>query len=88
MMYGNDMAWGWGWMALMPLLWIGVLAVVVWLIVRLTRSTDAGAHRVDQAPQPRETAQEILDLRFASGEIDATVYSETRARLAGREPGS
>jgi putative membrane protein len=83
MMYGN---WGgWGWMMLMPLLWIGLVAVIVWAAVRV-----AGPSTGDRAAgQPRrETPQEILDRRFASGEIDADAYTRARDRLAGRQPGS
>lgn len=87
MMYGN---WnGWGWMMLMPLLWIAVLAVAVWAVVKLTRNTDDHMRRpVDDRSPRRETPQEILDRRYASGEIDADVYTEARARLAGLRPGS
>ncbi|WP_235999255.1 SHOCT domain-containing protein [Qaidamihabitans albus] len=70
-------------MAVMPLLWIALIAVIVWAAVRL-------AHRDHSAPGPRdrETPQETLDRRFASGEIDTDTYTQARARLAGREPGS
>jgi putative membrane protein len=33
-MYWNG---GWAWMAFMPLLWIALIGVVVWAVVRLTR---------------------------------------------------
>lgn len=36
---------------------------------------------------PRERPEEILDRRFASGEIDADTYSEARKRLAAHRPG-
>ena len=80
MMYGN---WsGWGAMMLMPLVWIAVLAVIVWAAVRVAvRSGDRPA----DAPR-RETPHEILDRRFAVGEIDADAYTLARDRLAGRPP--
>jgi putative membrane protein len=79
MMYGWGV--GWGWMMLMPLLWIALLAVIVWAVVRLVQRP------ADRAVQPRrETPQEILDRRYACGEIDADTYTQARARLAGREP--
>ncbi|MGW7261028.1 hypothetical protein [Streptomyces sp. NPDC054834] len=34
----------------------------------------------------RETPEEILDRRFASGEIDADAYPEARERLAAHRP--
>ncbi|MFW6201111.1 MAG: SHOCT domain-containing protein [Gemmatimonadota bacterium] len=61
-------AWGWGMMFFMMLFWIAVIALVVWLIVRLTRGDGApggtgGAVRGDRA-------EEILRERYARGEID------------------
>lgn len=81
MMYG---AWGgWGWMMLMPLLWITLIGVIVWAVMKIVQRDDRTA-----ALARRETPQEILDRRFASGEIDSDSYAQTRARLAGKEPGS
>jgi putative membrane protein len=69
-------------MALMPLLWIALIGVIVWAAVKLTQRPSDQA-----APGPwRETPQEILDRRFASGEIDADAYSRARDQLAGRQP--
>jgi putative membrane protein len=34
---------------------------------------------------PRETPQEILDRRLASGEIDPDAYTQARAVLAGKQ---
>jgi putative membrane protein len=82
MMYGG---WGgWGWIMLMPLLWIALIGVIVWAVVRLTQRPP------DQAAQPRretprETPREILDRRFASGEIDADAYTRARDTLAGKD---
>jgi putative membrane protein len=78
-MRGDWYGWGWGWMMLMPLLWIALIGVISWAVIRVVgRPSDRAADK------PRETPQEILDRRFASGEIDADVYSEARDRLAGR----
>lgn len=80
------MMWGYGsggwWMMLMPLLWIALVAVVVWAVVRVLQ-TGSGGGRPDAR---RETPLEILDRRYALGEIDDTTYAATRARLTGREP--
>ncbi|AXY49205.1 SHOCT domain-containing protein [Rhodococcus ruber] len=86
MMYGNGV--GWGWMMLMPLLWIVLIGVIVWAVVSLTRRpTDRTADPRHRAA-PRETPREILDRRFASGEIDAEAYTQARAHLADRDRGS
>jgi putative membrane protein len=87
MMYGGD-GWGWSVMMLMPLLWITLLGVIIWAVVRLTQPGGREHGSADQGTARRESPQEILDRRFASGEIDAETYTQTRDRLAGREPGS
>lgn len=81
MMYGDN-GWAWSVMVLMPLLWVALLAAIVWAVVRLAQP---GARPRET---PRETPQEILDRRFASGEIDEQAYLAARDRLAGREPRS
>ncbi len=82
-MYGYGT--GWGWMVLMPLVSIAVLGVVIWAVVRLVQRP---GDRQPSAGARRETPQEILDRRFASGEIDADTYTQARARLSGRAPSS
>ncbi|GHE38767.1 hypothetical protein GCM10018771_18990 [Streptomyces cellulosae] len=77
---------GWAWMAFMPLLWIVLIGLVVWAVVRLTQH---GGGRDDgrEGREPwRETPEEILDRRFASGEIDVDAYTEARERLATHRP--
>jgi putative membrane protein len=86
MMYGN--AVGWGWMVLMPLLWIALLAVIIWAVIRLVQPGTPVRRPPGDGRARRETPQEILDRRFASGEIDADAYAEARERLAGRTPGA
>jgi putative membrane protein len=79
MMYGDDRGWGWM-MVVMPLLWIGVTALIVWAVVRVAARPSA---------QPAgETPQEILDRRLARGEIDLDAYSAAKSVLAGDGPRS
>ncbi|MFJ2720224.1 SHOCT domain-containing protein [Streptomyces sp. NPDC087437] len=79
-------------MAFMPLVWIVLLGLLVGLVVRLTRPpTDRGSGQgpgraPPETPPPPETPEEILDRRFASGEIDADTYTEARERLAAHRP--
>lgn len=78
---------GWVWMTLMPLLWIALIGLLVWAVMRLTQHS-AGRHdSAELRTAPRETPEEILDRRFASGEVDADTYSEARKRLAAHRPG-
>jgi putative membrane protein len=81
MMWGYGPGWAWM-MIVMPIVWIGLLAVVAWAVVRVIRPQGDGYGRTH-----RESPQEILDRRFASGEIDGDTYTRMRAHLAGKEPG-
>jgi len=80
MMYGDG--WGWGWMmVLVPVLWIALTAVIVWAVVKaVQRPAGPGS-----GEPRRETPQEILDRRFAAGEIDADTYTQAKARLADQD---
>lgn len=79
--------WGWGGMGaigwiLMPLFWIALIALIVWAVTRLLHARGGqGESRIERR---EETPQEILDRRFASGEIDTSAYEQMRARLAER----
>jgi putative membrane protein len=81
MMYGDDGGWGWM-MVVGPLLWIALIAAAVWVVVTVIRR--ATGPTVD--PTPRESPQEILDRRFASGEIDADTYAKVRSALMEGRP--
>jgi putative membrane protein len=71
------MEWGseWGWMGAvwMLLFWATVVALVVWAVSRL--SGPQTTHR---------RAEEILEERFARGEIDAKELDERRRELVRR----
>jgi putative membrane protein len=76
-MYGYGI--GWGWMVLMPLAWIILFGLIVWAVLRLTPrgpGRDAGTAR-------RESAREVLDRRYAAGEIDGDDYRSMRGDLDG-----
>ncbi len=76
-MWGDHM--GGGWMVFWWLLGLAVVAVVVWAAIRL-------ANRPPQPPSApprdrRESAEEILERRYARGEIDREQYREMRDEL-------
>ncbi|MFI9650671.1 SHOCT domain-containing protein [Streptomyces sp. NPDC052040] len=78
---------GWAWMTFIPLLWIILIVLGVWAVIRLTHATtgDTSHRRHSWADDgPRETPEEILDRRYASGEIDTDAYTEAREHLAAR----
>lgn len=71
--------WMWLWGTLMMLLWVAVIGVVAWLVIRF-----AAAHRADTpglAATGRGRAREILAERYAHGEIDSAEYDERLAKL-------
>ena len=75
----TDYGVGWGpglGMLMMLLVWGGLIAFGVWAIARVTRS--------QERPPSSESPRQILDRRFAAGEIDAEHYAEARHVLESR----
>jgi uncharacterized membrane protein len=77
--------WGWhdggtpyGWMIAMMLGWAVLIAVAVWAVVALTRRTDRTDGPAAAPPQP---ARQVLDGRFAAGEISQQEYLAARRLL-------
>ena len=79
--WGPEMMWGWGWYGMIfgPLYMMLVLAIVVAVAVLLVRWLAGPWH----GPPPGRTALDILNERFARGEIDKEEFEERR-RLLGR----
>ncbi len=71
--------WDTGWWVLMPLLWVALIALIVWALVQL--SSGRGDRRLEREEWPRE----ILDRRLARGEIDPDAYEALRAKLPGAD---
>jgi len=76
--YGGGMGWA-GWLG-MGLFWLGLIAVIVLLVVRLLPGAGPGGPG-QGGPRP-DSPEEILDRRFAQGEIDVEAYQKQRAALA------
>lgn len=74
----HDWGWGWGGMWLGPLFMIAWLALLVAVIVLLVRWLGGGSFGVGS---PFRTPREILDERFAKGEIDQEEYEKRRKAL-------
>jgi len=89
--------WGWGWHGmtrgpmffggcLMFLLVIAIIALVVWLIVRLVHSASSKPAQTPQAaPQPQlpqtDPVLDTLRRRLAEGAITAQEFDELRQKL-------
>jgi putative membrane protein len=71
-----------GWLA-MVVFWLILLALIVWLVVRLVPSSGATMHAGGESPL------EILDRRLARGELDLETWQAQRAALiAARKNGT
>ncbi|THV41551.1 SHOCT domain-containing protein [Glycomyces buryatensis] len=83
---GPGMMGGWIWGLFMLLFWAGFIALIIWAVLRFSKSGAMAAHRPPFTPMQHGTAREILDRRYATGEIDAATYEDMRARLEGSAP--
>jgi putative membrane protein len=72
-----DGGWGWGGWLLGTVVMIAFWALVVWAIVSATRHSGRGG-------SDERTAEDVLDERFARGEIDADEYEQRRRVLRTR----
>jgi putative membrane protein len=73
--YGGGMGLG-AWL-FMGTFWVALLVLIVWLVVRLLPADSRAA-----AGRSAESPEDILDRRFARGEIDEHTYAAQRAALA------
>lgn len=74
---GNGFGWGIG-IIIMPLFWLLFAAALVWVVRAMV---DRGAVR-DGPRRPPETPLEILQRRYARGEIDRAEFEQKRKDLA------
>jgi putative membrane protein len=82
------MMWGygfsWGGMLLSMALWIALLVVVVWAIIRWLdrRTSPSGSINTSTPPAlANPSALEIHGQRYARGEIDTETFEQMRERL-------
>ncbi len=82
-MYG----YGFDWLSMFltsfgMVLWIALLVVLVWAVIRwLDRKTTKPIPPSTGTPLTDPTALEILQQRYARGEIDTATYEQIRERL-------
>jgi putative membrane protein len=72
----NGSGWGAG-MVIMVVFFVALIALAVWAVVRLSS-------RSDEPGRSAESPRQILDRRFASGELDEAQYAQGRRVLEGR----
>ncbi|MET4705789.1 SHOCT domain-containing protein [Frigoribacterium sp. UYMn621] len=79
MMWGNGYTMAWGWPVGLLML-AAIVLLVIWAVRAFAGGTDRGGQREDAAVAPGQgewsQARQILDDRFAKGELDATEYRE------------
>ncbi len=81
------MHWWWGqgtqvpWigMILGPIMMIGTLVLTIVIAMYIARAFGFGSY----APPPTKTARDILDERFARGEIDREEYLDRKKHISG-----
>ena len=81
MMWYGGPGWGWGWLV-MSLMMLAFLVLLVLGGIALYRSVrDGERRREDHRDQDKRTAEQVLDERFARGEIDVEEYTRRREVL-------
>ena len=74
---GFGMGWGIVMMVAMLVFIAVVVGAIIWLILRLVRDREPGR----AAAHAPSSAIEVLERRYAAGEIDADAYRERRSTL-------
>ena len=72
-MMGWESGWGWVGAVWMLLFWVLLVILIVWVVSRVTGPQTTHRH-----------AEEILEERFARGEIDRQEFEERRRELSKR----
>jgi len=81
MMWYGGPGWGWGWLV-MSLMMLAFLVLLVLGGIALYRGVrDGERRREDRGDQAKRTAEQVLDERFARGEIDVEEYTRRREVL-------
>jgi putative membrane protein len=82
--YNDHMDWddgaAWVMVTMMILITVAVVGGIVWAILSASRSPDRAAHGPATSAGPN--ARDLLDQRYARGEIDTADYEERRSRLS------
>jgi uncharacterized membrane protein len=85
MMWGYGYGWSMLWMVFWNLLWLVLLGLLIWGVVRWLggRTVRPASH---DSGSPPHSALDILQERYARGEIDETTFERMRERLMASSP--
>lgn len=82
MMWGYDYGWSWPLMSFGMVLWIALLVVLAWALIRwLDRRTNMPGSSGPTTPASGPSALELLRQRYARGEIDTGTFEQMREHL-------
>jgi putative membrane protein len=74
-------SWSWWWMLPMMMFMVLLVGAVIWAVIAATRSGNNAL-----APSSQRTAEDILNERYARGEIDSAEYRERIDALHSPSP--
>ena len=79
-MHYGDMGWGWGLFgaAWMVLFWGSIIALVVWVVSRLSRGNESRGSELTSLQTPLEIAK----TRYAKGEITREEFEQIKGDLS------
>lgn len=77
--YGYGMGGG-GWIA-MTIFWVALITLVIWTVSRAPGWRGRDENAPTGGGGPRVSAEDILDRRYAAGELDEETYRSMRATL-------
>ena len=85
MMWGYGFSWGGMFLMMVgTTLWIALIVVLIWALIRwLNRKTTPSVLPYTSTPPSGPSALEILNQRYARGEIDTATFEQMRERLVG-----
>lgn len=85
MMWGYGFGWGWFMMAFGGILWIAILAILVWALIRWLDGRTHASPPSSASGSASPSALDILRQRYARGEIDTATFEQMRERLQATE---
>lgn len=74
---GHMFGMGIGW-----IFWALLIVAVIWILVRSTMQQNASRESVEDKSNAGESARELLDKRYARGDIDEDEYKQKKKNMA------